>query len=174
MVVQVLTLMPLRTTMNYQYRFGGNLTDVIKTLYKEGGARRFYRGIAPALIQGPLSRFGDTASNVGALALLESSESTKGLPIAVKTLLASATSATFRIVLTPVDTLKTTLQTTGQDGVKILAQKMRANGKMSVALFTPCSLPLGTTSNKQPCFVWLHVLLSICSMCYFSIYLLCY
>ena len=34
-------------------------------LYKDGGVRRFYRGVGPALLQGPLSRFGDTAANVG-------------------------------------------------------------------------------------------------------------
>ena len=30
-----------------------------------GGIPRFYRGLLPALVQGPLSRFGDTAANTG-------------------------------------------------------------------------------------------------------------
>ncbi len=52
----------------------------------------------PDFTQGPLSRFGDTAANSGMMALLESYESTSTLPVAVKTLAASAASASFRIV----------------------------------------------------------------------------
>lgn len=128
MVVQVLTLMPLRTSMNYQYKFGTNTTIAIQTLYKDGGIRRFYRGLAPALLQGPLSRFGDTASNAGALALLDSSDKTKSLPTAVKTVLASASAACFRMVLTPVDTLKTMMQTQGAAGMNVLREKIRMHG----------------------------------------------
>ena len=63
-----------------------------------------------AALQGPLSRFGDTAANAGMLALLDSYDSTSKLPIAIKTLTASGAAAAFRIVLMPVDALKTTLQ----------------------------------------------------------------
>ena len=35
-VINVLTFMWLRTTMNYQYRHGGSTAHVIKTLWKEG------------------------------------------------------------------------------------------------------------------------------------------
>ena len=72
--------------------------------------RRFYRGIGPALFQGPLSRFGDTAANTGVLTLLDSYESTRSLPVAVKTVAASATAATWRVALMPIDTLKTVMQ----------------------------------------------------------------
>ena len=65
MGIQVCTLMWLRTTMNYQYRHGSTTTEALKKLYGEGGVRRFYRGIAPALLQGPIARFGDTAANTG-------------------------------------------------------------------------------------------------------------
>ncbi|KAI8852766.1 mitochondrial carrier [Chytridium lagenaria] len=99
MVVQVLTLMPMRTVMNYQYRNGSTMVGAMKVLYKDGGMLRFYRGLAPALIQGPMSRFGDTASNAGALALLESSDLTKSLPMTVKTVFASAFAASFRMVV---------------------------------------------------------------------------
>ena len=61
MGLNVLSLMWLRTTVNYQYRYGTGTTTAIKTLYNEGGIVRFYRGLLPALFQGPLSRFGDTA-----------------------------------------------------------------------------------------------------------------
>ena len=44
MVVQVSSLMWLRTMMNYQYANGGSISNTFKTLYKEGGITRFYRG----------------------------------------------------------------------------------------------------------------------------------
>lgn len=34
--INVFALMWLRTTMNYQYRYGGNLSNALSTLYKEG------------------------------------------------------------------------------------------------------------------------------------------
>lgn len=51
MALQVLSLMWLRTTINYQYRYGTSTMDALKTLYKEGGIPRFYQGLLPALIQ---------------------------------------------------------------------------------------------------------------------------
>lgn len=54
MIIQVLSLMPLRTCMNYQYRNGRGFVEVIGLLYAENGVRRFYAGLAPALFQGPL------------------------------------------------------------------------------------------------------------------------
>ena len=47
--------------MNYQYRHGTSMMTALKTLYRDGGVLRFYRGYFPALAQGPLARFGDTA-----------------------------------------------------------------------------------------------------------------
>ena len=52
MVLQVLLLMPLRTIMNYQYRHGTSFTAATRTLYHDGGVRRYYQGILPALFQG--------------------------------------------------------------------------------------------------------------------------
>ncbi|KAJ3316536.1 hypothetical protein HDU76_001724 [Blyttiomyces sp. JEL0837] len=128
MVVQVLTLMPMRTIMNWQYKNGGTFGHAASTMYKEGGVLRYYRGLAPALIQGPFSRFGDTASNAGALALLESSDLTKNWPVSVKTIFASGFAACFRMVLTPIDTLKTTMQTQGKEGTQLLRQRIKAHG----------------------------------------------
>ena len=39
MVLQVVLLMWLRTTVNYQMRHGGSLLEVIETLYAEGGIK---------------------------------------------------------------------------------------------------------------------------------------
>lgn len=128
MVVQVSTLMWLRTTMNYQYRNGGTTTHALKTLYAEGGVLRFYRGYTPALLQGPLSRFGDTAANVGCLAFMDANESTKTLPTLVKTLAASLSAAAFRIFLMPIDTVKTTMQVQGKNGLTNLSAKMAKGG----------------------------------------------
>ena len=55
MCVQVLGLMWMRTTMNYQYANGLSTLQALRTLYADGGIPRFYKGLAPALIQGPLS-----------------------------------------------------------------------------------------------------------------------
>jgi hypothetical protein len=64
MAIQVCSLMWMRTTMNYQFKNGGSFLQTLRLLYSEGGIVRFYRGIVPALIIGPISRFGDTAANM--------------------------------------------------------------------------------------------------------------
>jgi len=128
MVLQVLTLMPLRTVMNYQYRYGTNTTEAIKTLYQDGGWTRYYQGLAAALIQGPVSRFGDTAANAGILALLQSNSYMKMLPAFIKTVFASLAAAAFRMILTPIDTVKTTMQTQGKKGLRILRSRTKAYG----------------------------------------------
>ena len=125
---QVLSLMWLRTTMNYQYRYGTTTKTAIQSLYKDGGVKRFYRGVGPALLQGPLSRFGDTAANTGVLELLNSYEKTKDLPLSAKTLCASFMAALWRVNLMPIDTLKTSLQVNGKEGLSILAKKTRGAG----------------------------------------------
>lgn len=128
MGIQVVSLMWLRTTVNYQYRYGTTTTQALKHLYKEGGVRRFYRGVGPALVQGPMSRFGDTAANAGVLTLLNESDTTRGMPIALKTALASAAAGCWRIFLMPVDALKTTMQVEGAGGASKLAAKVRLGG----------------------------------------------
>jgi hypothetical protein len=119
--INVCTLMWMRTIMNYQYRYGGAATDVVKKLYAEGGIPRFYRGLAPAMVQAPASRFGDTAANDGILAALEHTE----LPTAVKTMAASATAAFMRVFLMPIDAWKTTKQVEGEEGLKRLIEKTK-------------------------------------------------
>ncbi|CAN0105507.1 unnamed protein product, partial [Laminaria digitata] len=127
-VVQVLSLMWLRTTMNFQYKNGGSTEDALRTLWGEGGIPRLYKGISFALVQGPLSRFGDTAANVGVLTLLEAFESTRSLPLPVKSAAGSVAAGLWRIGLTPIDAYKTTLQVSGAEGTKLLTEKVAANG----------------------------------------------
>ncbi|ATY66644.1 mitochondrial carrier protein [Cordyceps militaris CM01] len=128
MVLQVLLLMPLRTIMNYQYRYGTSFSAASVTLYSSGGLGRYYDGIGAALIQGPVSRFGDTAANAGILALLQSNSYLKDLPVLIKTIFASLCAAAFRMILTPVDTLKTTLQVQGAGGTALLRGRIRKHG----------------------------------------------
>lgn len=128
MGAQVTGLMWLRTTINYQYRYGTTTTEAMKSLYSQGGIPRFYRGFLPALFQGPLSRFGDTAANSGTLGVLDSYESTRDLPSGVKTLFSSTVASIWRIFLMPIDTCKTIMQVEGQNGFPMLTQKIKANG----------------------------------------------
>ena len=109
MGINVCTLMWMRTTINYQYRYGTSTMTAFRTLYADGGIPRFYRGLIPALLQGPLSRFGDTAANTGTLAALDAFEVTEKLPVAAKTVAASVAAGLFRIFLMPIDTVKTTM-----------------------------------------------------------------
>lgn len=124
-VVQVLSLMWLRTTMNYQYRYGGNLSSALGILWEQGGVARLYQGLPFALLQGPLTRFGDTAANVGILALLESFP---GVPLPLKTAGASVAAGLWRIVLMPVDASKTAMQVEGEDGLGRLWQRVGESG----------------------------------------------
>jgi hypothetical protein len=102
------------------------MTNALVTLFKEGGIPRFYKGVSFAIIQNPLSRFGDTAANVGVLALFDAFF--PGVPVALKTAVASAGGATWRIALTPVDTFKTTLQVQGNTAFNLLRQKVATGG----------------------------------------------
>lgn len=125
-VVQVGSFMWLRTTMNYQYANGGSLGNAISTLYKEGGVGRFYRGVGFAIIQNPMSRFGDTAANTGILCALQ--EFSPNMPVAQMTAFASLGGASWRIFLTPVDTFKTTLQVQGPKALELLKDKVKTGG----------------------------------------------
>ena len=129
MTIQVFSLMWLRTIINYQYKNGGTFKEVFQKLYKEGGIRRFYSGIIPALIQGPLCRFGDTFSNAIILNLLNN----YNLPIFIKTAVASTTAGFIRIILTPIDILKTMKQVEG--GTAIMKLKKRINEKGLKSLY---------------------------------------
>lgn len=126
MGANVACLMWMRTTVNYQYRNGTTFPVALRSLYADGGIPRFYRGVLPALVQGPMSRFGDTAANTGVLTLLNSMDQTKDLSIGVKTVAASASAAMFRIFLMPVDTVKTTMQVTGS--FSNVVKKIKSSG----------------------------------------------
>lgn len=124
MTFQVGSLMWLRTTMNYQFRNGGTFFGTIKTLYNQGGIPRFYRGVSFALMQAPLSRFGDTAMNLGFMALLED----KNLSLQTKTFCGSFGAGIWRVFIMPIDTFKTNLQVNDKKGMGIVVNKLKRNG----------------------------------------------
>lgn len=160
MTVQVTTLMWMRTTMNYQYRYGTTTAAAMRTLWAEGGPRRFYRGLGPALLQGPLSRFGDTAANTAVLALLESSD----LPVAAKTATASVSAAAWRMAIMPVDTLKTTLQVDGAAGLRVLGGKLSAGGP-GVLWYGALAAASATAAGHFPWFYTFNQLQAIVPRC---------
>jgi hypothetical protein len=130
MVINVLAFMWLRTTVNFQQaHVGVGTRSAMRQLYDDGGVARFYRGLTFALVQGPLSRFGDTAANSGVESLLPVSlfGSADAHALAV-TVGASAVSAAWRLLITPVDTLKTSLQVTGTSATRQLARKVERHG----------------------------------------------
>mmetsp|Transcript_6388 Transcript_6388/g.21179 ORF Transcript_6388/g.21179 Transcript_6388/m.21179 type:complete len:234 (-) Transcript_6388:166-867(-) len=100
----------------------------MRTLYAQGGVPRFYQGLPYALLQTPLSRFGDTAAKTGVLALLSSTAAGGALPVALRTALASAAAALWRVAITPLDTLKTALQVEGRGAYELLLRRAKQNG----------------------------------------------
>ena len=124
--LQVLSLMWLRTTLNYQYRYGTTTSDALSTLYKEGGIPRLYQGLPFALIQGPLSRFGDTAANTLIVTAIDLTNSQ--IPTFLSTLIASLLAGGWRILLMPVDTVKTSMQVNGETGFSIIQERIKEKG----------------------------------------------
>ena len=130
-VAQVLSLMWLRTVMNYQCRYGSSFIQAMRALNSQGGIPRFYRGMSFALIQAPLARFVATAANDGVETLLTSLKYTKDWGPGRSTVIASMVVGMWRILLMPIDTCKTVLQVDSVDGFRSLMRKVKA-GKMYV------------------------------------------
>jgi len=155
MGINVLTLMWLRTTINYQYRYGKTTKEALKALYNDGGIVRFYRGLLPALAQGPLSRFGDTAANAGTLALLDSYDSTRDLGAWIKTGAASVTAGAWRMFLMPIDTCKTAMQVEGS--FSFVVAKVRTHG-FGVLYHGAVASAVATMVGHYPWFATYNVL----------------
>lgn len=110
--------------MNYQYKHGGSFYSTLRALLREGGISRLYQGLQWAIIQNPMSRFGDTAANALSKAVLGSA----GVNLAFVTLAGSMGGSAWRAIITPIDTCKTVLQTDGSKGMRILKDKVREGG----------------------------------------------
>lgn len=129
MVLQVVLLMWMRTVMNYQHANGLSTMEAIEKLYAEGGIARLYQGFFAALLQAPISRFGDTAANAGVMAILAG---VTWMPEGLKTFFSSWAAAGFRIFITPLDTFKTTLQVQGTAGLTILQGRIATDGVLTL------------------------------------------
>jgi len=125
-VIQVLTLMWLRTVVNYQCRYGAPFKQSLSILYKDGGVRRFYRGLPFAIVQAPLSKFVATAANEGVHSLLGSLNFSSGWGAGRVTIVASVVVGVWRIFLMPIDTCKTVLQVDSNEGFRNLIAKVKA------------------------------------------------
>jgi len=158
-VVQVMTLMWLRTIINYQSRYGASFSRAISILYKEGGIGRFYRGVGFALFQAPMSKFVATASNDGVLAFLDSFPLTRHWNPAVMTLFASMFVGGFRFFLMPIDTCKTVLQVESREGFRALMRRVRA-GKIGALYQGALATAASSTIGHYPWFVTFNALSS--------------
>lgn len=130
MILNVFAFMWLRTTVNYQQaHVAVGTMEALRALYSDGGVLRFYRGLAPALLQGPLCRFGDTAANAGIATLLrDSHRANDSMRAIVVTACAALVSAGWRLLITPIDTVKTSLQVSGDDAGARLWRKIERHG----------------------------------------------
>ena len=118
--------MPLRTAVNYQYRYGVGSIPAIKTLYKDGGIRRFYRGFDSRWCKA-LGPDLATLLLMQEHLLLNSNQTTQDWNIGTKTF-ASGAASLFRVISTLIDTCKTVLQVEGKSGLRKLGQKFTNSG----------------------------------------------
>jgi hypothetical protein len=125
---QVTLLMWLRTSVNYQYKYGGGFNDTFQKIYTEGGLRRFYQGYSIAILQAPLSRFGDIAS----YSIISQYSEVNNISLPVQTAIGTICSCFWRFNLMPIDTCKTMLQVHGNKGLVVLREKIKTQGIRSL------------------------------------------
>jgi len=122
--IQVTSLLWLRTTLNYQYTNGISTTNALRTLYKQGGVSRFYRGYIPALMLASSARFTDAVANVGVLEMTKNTS----LQLYTKTAISSIIAGCCRSLLMPLDVIKTNYQVRGAKGFEIVKTNIKKNG----------------------------------------------
>ena len=118
--IQVTSLLWLRTANNYQYKHGTSLSETIKTLYKEGGVLRFYRGYFPSLFLGSSIKFGEiNAYYYSKQCNFNEME---------KLMFISSISSLLKLAFVPIDTLDIFLQVEGKKGIQTLKNKVNSQG----------------------------------------------
>ena len=148
----------LHTTLNHQYKHGTTMSASLRTLWREGGVWRLYRGLPYALLLSPATRFMDTGANAGCMAFLDGHAETAGMSMAAKTACGSIVASTARITLMPLDVLKTVMQVRGADGWTVMRDKFQAKG--SAALFQGGIA--ATAASTVSHFPWFYVVRSAC------------
>lgn len=156
-IVQVLTLMWLRTAVNYQYRYGGSLLTALKELYKQGGIARFYRGLSYAIVLAPITKFGAIAANEGSGVLVAS----LGLPAVsaefYATVLGTLLTVVWKVLLMPLETCKTVLQVDGTRGFEKLMARVTKGNVWTLWQGSAAAI-LATTASHYPWFYTYNLL----------------
>lgn len=147
----MLTLMWLRTTVNYQYRYGVTFFEALNQIYMQGGVSRFYRGLSYALIQGPLSKFGSVAANEGSKVLVQFLYKDEN-SFVLTSALGSLFSVLWRLFLMPIDTCKTVLQVEGVKGFHLLWKRLLL-GDIGVLYQGSLATILSTFAGHYPWFL---------------------
>ena len=99
--IQTFTLMWANTLFQEQKKKGGKLTSLAKELYKKGGLKRFYEGVASSLATASLSRFGDTATNFMVLEYFSKDQHLKNFPLFLQSAVTWSIASTWRLCLVP-------------------------------------------------------------------------
>ena len=149
--IQVITLMWLRTAINYQYRYGVSLDAALKALYRQGGIGRFYNGVFYALLQGPLAKFGSIAANEGSKVLVDHYIQNSRFADSFSSALGAFFSTLWRITLMPIETCKTVLQVDGVSGFHLLLTRCKA-GELSILYQGSTTVALLTAVGHYPWF----------------------
>ena len=163
-VVQVLALMWLRTITNYQYRYGTTFHQALQILLKSGGVGRLYRGLSFALVQAPVAKFAGVAANEGVLSFLGNFNETKLWGPGLTTMVSSIIFGLVRIVLMPIDTMKTVLQVDSTEGFQNLVRCLKKGnfavlyeGAIAVAVMSVASYyPWFLTYNMMTTATWIE------------------
>lgn len=152
--IQVILLMWLRTTVNYQYRYGVSFIIALKELYQQGGILRFYNGFIFAIIQGPLAKFGSLFANEGSQVISNYFSPNLRSSLIISSILGSIISGGFRIMLMPIDSCKTILQVSGKEGFEILYNNVIINGNISLLYQGSIATLITTMFSHYP---WFYV-----------------
>jgi hypothetical protein len=163
-VVQVLTLMWLRTIINYQSRYGTSFIKAVGILYRDGGIGRFYQGLSFALVQAPISRFVSTAANDGVISLLANLQRTQLWGPGKTTVVASFVVGFWRMLLMPLDTCKTVLQVDSVEGFRNLMRRVKG-GKIGVLYQGAIANAFSSILGHYPWYVLLLVLNACMCFC---------
>lgn len=149
---QVLSLMWLRTVINYQYRYGCSMQEAFQALFKQGGIQRFYKGVTYAIIQNPLSKFGSVAANEASRVLIDQ---TIPLSPVYTSALGTLLSVIWRVLIVPLETCKTVLQVDGSKGFEKLLTKIK-QGNLFVLYQGTSATIASTFLSHYPWFLVYH------------------
>ena len=136
-IIQVSSLLWLRTATIYQHKYGGSMINTINNLYKDGGILRFYGGYLPCLLVASTCKSSE----------LYGYYSVKNLNLSLnnQSLYITTISNIGRLMVIPFDTLDTFYQLYGSKGYSLLKTKIKNNG-------------LGILYNGSPIWLFNHSL----------------